>query len=229
MGYMARVSLEPIKHALSVSTGALDEMLGPWELRANRRSITLKRRAEFIGGRVAAKLAFVASSEQSAAGLSSLAALDISRRAGSMPTVYHRGVPVGLASISHSGRWAMAIASPFGRAAIDIEDFDWHGKINEKYFSSYELSEIRDPDEARTRWTIKECCFKLANTSELDLVDELVTVFHGTSRWMAVSRRVPTLEGAVLGVFHWGSFVGAVGVVPKHNSAFDALRIKSDC
>jgi hypothetical protein len=210
LGHFARVSLEAIRSKIKFVPHAFDGMLGPSEREAIGHCVTLKRWTEFIGGRLAAKLAFLADTNKYTSSCSLLSLVDIPPSEASAPQIYYQGMPVGSVSISHSGRWAVGLFSSRGRVALDIEDSDWHGAANQDYFSKYELPHIKDEYDARVRWTVKECCFKLVNVPGFDLIENAITICHDSQKWVATSYS-GVLRGVSLGIFKWGTLAVSAG------------------
>jgi len=215
LGYFARVSLQAIRRVLAMTPDALDELLGPSEREARKRCVTLKRRTEFVGGRLAAKLAFMAAKKEHMRACTSFCLLDIPPADGRGPKIYYLGARVGNVSISHSGRWAAGLFYCLGAASIDIEDSVWNSKANEHFFSEFELPYIVSEKDARIRWTLKECCLKLANLPSFEF-HSAITICNGAKKWVAVTGHPDALQDALLAVFEWGTLVASIGLLPSH-------------
>ena len=213
VGHFARVSLEAIARKIKAAPHRFHGVLGPREREASGRCVTLKRHTEFIGGRLAAKLAFSVAAKKYTGSCPSLSSLDIPPAEASAPRIYYQGIPVGNASISHSGRWAVGFFSFLGRVAVDVEDSIWSGRANQHYFSQVELPQICTEYDARVRWTLKECCFKLAKIPGFDLIQNAVTFCDGARNWVVTAGCPDALRGATLGIFQWGTLVVSVGLV----------------
>jgi hypothetical protein len=215
LGHFARVSLDAVRNAIDPTSQALESLLGTSELQASRRFLTLKRRTEFFGGRVAAKLAYLANRKGRTKEYVSLSCLDIPPTSGSSPTIYCLGRACGTVSISHSGRWAVSFVSRCGRGVVDVEDDVWGGRSFENFFSAFELGQIQDKNDAQIRWTLKECCLKMANDPEFDLLRDTTTVLDSAHRRLVATKHRKLLHGGVLGTFKWGELAAAIGIIPK--------------
>jgi len=215
MGHFARVSLDAVRNAIEPMPQALDSLLGASELQASRCFVTLKRRTEFLGGRVAAKLAYLAGKKGGTRNFISLSCLDIPLTPGPFPTIYCRGRATATASISHSGRWAVSFVSRCGKGVVDVEDDLWGGRSLDHYFSAFELGQIHNKNDARIRWTLKESCLKLANDPEFDLLMDTTTILDSADRWLVATKHRRLLNGGMLGTFEWGDLAVAIGIIPK--------------
>lgn len=215
MGHLARVCLDPIKRALVTDHHCLHQFLGPSERRVFMNCATQKRQAEFIGGRIAVKLAFVIGLRQSHGTEVSFSSIDVPAKRG-LVTLYLRGRAMATASISHSGRWAVAFVPTSGIGAIDAEDDIWQGKTVQECFSPYEWKHIESQHDARTCWTLKECCAKLFGRSNFDLINDVVVWRSGPQRWIAIRQDQPPSDAAVIGTFTWGSLSVSIGISPQY-------------
>lgn len=214
MGHFARVALDPIKRALVTEHHCLDHFLGPSERQVFMNCATRKRQAEFIGGRIAVKLAFAIGLRESSGTEVSFSCMDIPAKRG-MVTLYLRGRPMATASVSHSGRWAVAFVPTTGIAAIDVEDNIWQGRTLQECFSPHEWKDIGSQDDARTCWTLKECYAKLFDGSNFDLINDAVVWRSGIQRWIAIRQDHSLSEETAMGIFTWGSLSVCIGLSPK--------------
>jgi phosphopantetheinyl transferase (holo-ACP synthase) len=221
LGYFARVSVEAVRERIEMDPAALDGLLSVQEREARKRCLTLKRRAEFVGGRIAGKLAFSVRAKKLVETCTSFCLLEIIQAEGRLPQIYYRGIRLGSVSISHSGRWAAACFSLLGRAAIDIEDSAWNNKRNEHCFCDCELTHIGSEKDARMCWTIKECCLKLANVPDFHVVHDAVTIRDGARKYVALPRHRGALQPALLAVFEWGTLIASIGVLRQERDACD--------
>ncbi len=163
---------------------------------------TLRRQAERIAGRVAAKRAIQA--------LTGAAFEDIRIRnlPSGEPVVELGGQPGPALSISHSGGLAVAVARSSGRVGVDLEQVQQrHPAFTQGWFTAGERELVgEDPGRITCAWTVKEAVLKALGTgmalSPLE-VEVLALSDHGTVevalRGRAASRHLE-LGGGLLEV-----------------------------
>jgi len=214
------VSVEKVASALRASPNTFDSLLAPSEIQVCRRCLTPKRRAEFVAGRLAGKLAFVA--EYLPFGLTNIpmSCVEIPHAWGRPPSIFLFDRKIGSVSLSHSGRWAVAFVSLVRKVAVDVEDDLWQNRAVEEFFSSSESTQLEDHNDARLRWTLKECCFKLANDHSFDTFQDAITVVANQGRAVAIPAHWHSLlSTATLGVLNWGSLTVAFAFCPRSSDS----------
>ena len=158
---------------------AFPACLSPGESARAESMRFMKRRSDFISGRLAAKLAVAEHLSRRGAGtgcrIDGLDEIDIRRLESGEPAAFFRGAPLAVSvSISHSGSMAVSGAAGNGSLrgiGVDIEKIEERSaSFREIAFTGDELEELyRDADggepatlhENTTRyWTIKESVMK---------------------------------------------------------------------
>lgn len=158
IGWLALVSLRKLASDPAAMAAATALLCGG-ETKLLRRAVTDKRRIEFVGGRLAAKVAV--SRCRSAVGEAALqlGQIEIARTATGAPQVRCPGLSPAV-SISHSRHWAVALCAP-NRCGIDVEDECARVRASEDYFDAHELGNSVRTLGARCAWAAKEAVAKI--------------------------------------------------------------------
>ena len=122
LGYCAVVALSLVARRISDDPCFVDDLLAYRERQLWDRCVTIKRRTEFIGGRLAAKLC--ATLYRNALGLppKNLSAIEVYPLYDRRPVCLHDDGLCHSVSISHSHGWAEALVpAGRGRVGLDIE------------------------------------------------------------------------------------------------------------
>lgn len=211
LGYYVSLNLAPVATLLDAEDARLNELLSPLELEIWSRVTARKRQIDLLGGRLAAKLAV--NSYRLARGLAPApwAEISIGRASNGRPYVHAPQGPQPLPSISHSGGRVLAlVGAPGWLPAVDHERRDSRLRLAEDFFHPAELGQIRDFDDARTRWTLKEVCGKLSGDGIVGRTHAVLAIRHRGSLWVSAGRGVgrETILAAACGVAVGFSRVG---------------------
>ncbi|WP_050419504.1 4'-phosphopantetheinyl transferase family protein [Bradyrhizobium tropiciagri] len=157
VGALVLVSLKRLRIVFSI--GRTPQMLTGCEVALWQRLQTDRRRLEFIGGRLAAKLAIARLSTDNIA----LCNIEVARSESGKPVVRGMMGPVTEVSISHTREWAVALAVP-GQApcGIDIEDRTSRVRLSGDYFHKSEI-ELAARIGPKRHWVLKEALAKLSS------------------------------------------------------------------
>lgn len=211
LGYSARIRLSLLARALD---GGLDVrgFLAGRECELWVRGVSRKRRIEFLGGRIAGKLA--ANLSRLAAGMPARpwSAIEIYPQDSGAPLCKYDDGSSHRISISHSHNWAMALACCYERAvAIDIEDAASRIQLRDNMFHAVELQSVRDLAEARFIWTLKEVCGKLTQKGLEGRPGDIIAVRLFDRYWLASPSWMNISPSAVLAAGYCGPLAVAVG------------------
>jgi phosphopantetheinyl transferase (holo-ACP synthase) len=225
LGYSALIRL-------SLLAGAIDNGLDVSGLLAGRerdlwmRCVTRKRRIEFLGGRIAGKLA--ANVCRMAASMSPRPwnAIEIYPQENGAPLCKYDDGSSQRISISHSRNWAMALACPYDQAvAIDVEDPGSCIRLQGDMFHEVELSGIRDLAEARVIWTLKEVCGKLTERGLQGRPNEIIAVKLFDRLWLASPPWMNVSPSTILAAGYCGPLAVAVGFESDTGKRVDSHQI----
>jgi phosphopantetheinyl transferase (holo-ACP synthase) len=165
-----------------------------WEWKARRTTGTFpynsykthKRELEYLGGRMAAKLAAAAwSAKHGSPGSLDWGSLLVRAGLDEQRICYQNGKYAASVGITHSGRWAAAIAMPALKVALDLEDAQ-RRKIAVEAFHRLELQNGDSAELLREYWTLKETVAKLLGVGILGFENEIFSYTHGRQRWIGV-------------------------------------------
>jgi holo-[acyl-carrier protein] synthase len=159
-GVIALVSLTKLGIHTGLECGAQNLLMGS-EIALWQRLQTERRRLEFLGGRLAAKLA-VNRLQSSIETPYFLHNIEVMRSDGGKPYICSmKGIPPQV-SISHTRKWAVALAVP-GHicCGIDIEDCTSRVRLSNDYFHETEI-EVAYMISPRRHWVLKEAIAKLS-------------------------------------------------------------------
>jgi holo-[acyl-carrier protein] synthase len=158
LGALALVSLDKLRVDPGVRGGAHKILFGS-ETALWQRLSADRRRLEFLGGRLAAKLAV--NRLRLSMGEPALRGIDVIRSKDGRPVVRSTdGFTPGV-SISHTHKWAVALAVPGHlRCGIDIEDAASRVRLSCDYFHGAEI-EIASSIGPKRHWVLKEAVAKL--------------------------------------------------------------------
>lgn len=214
IGYYALIRLDPLAVAVDAGSNCVNELLAARERDLWARCIARKRKIEFLGGRLAGKLAANLYRLQSKLAPQPLNAIDIYPETNGAPVCEHSDGVLHPISISHSNGWAGALVSVKGRpVSLDIEGPQSRVRPMVDMFHEAELAQIRGVEDARLRWVIKEAYGKLTGEGILGRTDELVTIRMSNRMWLAVPRaNVPKATVMLAGGRH-ASLSMAVGLI----------------
>lgn len=144
-----------------------------------------KRQLEYLGGRMAAKVAAAASYPLSATTTAGWPAFVIRTDIDEQRICEMNGKYAASVGITHSGRWAAAVAVAAGRVALDLEDLQAKEIVGHA-FHSLERQQVSSPELFRELWTLKETVAKLSGKGILGYENEILTFNHGRKRWIGV-------------------------------------------
>lgn len=187
IGYAAFVKLAPVVKLLSRESFLTGEFFAARERELWLRCLTRKRKVEYIGGRLAGKIAanvFRLKRGETACGWNEI---DIFPRADNRPVCRHFDGLEHEISISHSNGFAGAIVvSESDAVAIDIENTVSRKLPISAMFSESEINQMESSEDAWRRWTIKEAYCKLTGKGILGWEKELFTYKMQNRLWLAV-------------------------------------------
>ena len=98
---------------------------------------------------------------------------------------YQNGKYAASVGITHSGRWAAAIAMPGTKVALDLEDAQ-RRRIAAEAFHRLEVQNGASAESLREYWTLKETVAKLSGKGILGFENEIFTYTHDNQRWIGV-------------------------------------------
>jgi phosphopantetheinyl transferase len=170
----------------------LEKLLTEWKARQATGPVpaktykTQKRELEYLGGRMAAKVAAAAwVAKRGGLGTADWGSYLVRAGADEQRVCYQDGKYAASIGITHSGRWAAAIAIPGRRVAMDLEDA--HGRrIAAEAFHKLELQNGASAEMLREYWTLKETVAKLSGKGILGFENEIVSYTHDSRRWIGV-------------------------------------------
>lgn len=214
LGYCALVRLAAVARALTADPGLAGRLLAGREKGLWVRCATGKRRAEFLGGRIAAKVCAGLYRAAVGARRTTLSAVEVYPLDGRRPACLHDDGLSHPVSISHSGGWAMALVPLGGRgaAALDIETAASRVRPSSHFFTGAELSQIDCPEEARLRWTLKEAYGKLTGDGVLAHTHDVQALRQGGVLWLAASGNAGRAGGSLLAGGACGPLTVSVGL-----------------
>lgn len=158
LGFLTFVSLRRIA-ANPRSLELAEEVLCPGELVLFRRAQTDRRRNEFLGGRLAAKLSVNRCRIEVGERALPLRFIEIVRTDTGSPLVRCQGYFPNV-SITHSCDWAVSISSK-SPCGVDIEDGQTRVRDSEEYFCQEELEYAVRAFGGKCVWTAKEAVSKV--------------------------------------------------------------------
>lgn len=170
-------------------------LLSPSERLLFARAVTMKRKAELLAGRLAAKIVCLATRGDAAL---SFDALDVRYAPGGAPLCVWPDGTTQHVSIAHAGAYAIALATVDGAACgIDVEpaakqlDVGLDGLLH-----PLERARIACPADARRCWTVREAWGKLTARGVAAGFDDLTTMRVAGAWWLAL--RAPDAGSAVV-------------------------------
>jgi phosphopantetheinyl transferase (holo-ACP synthase) len=134
---------------------------------------THKRELEYLGGRMAAKLAAAAwLAKQANHGRLDWESLLVCAGPDEQRVCYQDSKYAASIGITHSGRWAAAIAMPGQKVALDLEDAQ-RRRIAPEAFHRLEVQNGTSAESLREYWTLKETVAKLSGKGILGFENEI--------------------------------------------------------
>lgn len=194
--YVALVRVTRMRAGLETCAQELVRMLlSPAERVLFSRAVTMKRRAEFLAGRLAAKI--VCLTIRNEAGLS-LDAIDVRPEATGAPLCVWPDGTTQHVSIAHGGAYAVAMTTVDGAACgIDVEPASRQLDVGlDGLFHPLERPRIACAADARRCWTVREAWGKLTTAGVASGFDELTTMRVADAWWLAL--RSPNAGAAVV-------------------------------
>ena len=171
----------------------LERLLREWKAKQPSGTIrsnsykTYKRDLEYLGGRMAAKLAAAAwLAKHGGPGSLAWGSLLVCTGPDEQRVCYQNGKYAGSVGITHSGRWAAAIAMPGPKVALDLEDAQ-RRRIAAEAFHRLEVQNGASAELLREYWTLKETVAKLSGKGILGFENEIFSYTHGNQRWIGVT------------------------------------------
>ena len=213
IGYCVLIRLALFERTCRDRSPLVDSLLSAKEKALWTKCVTEKRRVEFLGGRVAGKLA--ALMDRLAAGFEPLNWRDVEilPTAGGVPVCRHADQLCHPVSISHTKHFALAVASLSAcQVSVDMEENNWRDYPLPDMFSTVELSQIADPQTARLRWTLKEMYGKLTGRGVLGYTHSVHTLSHENSLWLGVPATSLPAKQVMLSTGHWRTLAVSIGV-----------------
>lgn len=190
LGFCALVKLAPLTPVVACGPRreAANFFLSGREKALWERCATMKRGAEFLGGRLAAKLSARLYREFKGLPPQRWKDIEVYPRGDGRPFCLHAdglGHPV---SISHSGGWAAAlVSSRASDVGLDIEASSFAASTLSEIFGPVELAQLRGGTDARRRWTLKETYSKLTGRGVLSHPRDFVTLELDGQMWLALA------------------------------------------
>jgi hypothetical protein len=170
----------------------LERLLREWKARQTAGILqsdsyrTPKRELEYLGGRMAAKLAAAAwLAKHGSPGSLDWGSLLVCAGPDEQRVCYQNGKYAASVGITHSGRWAAAIAMPGPKVALDLEDAQ-RRRISAEAFHRLELQNGASAELLREYWTLKETVAKLSGIGILGFENEIFCYTYGSQRWIGV-------------------------------------------
>lgn len=181
---VALVRVAPMRRGLETCAQELVRMLlSPSERLLFERAVTVKRKAELLAGRLAAKIVCLALRGDAAL---SFDALDVRYAPTGAPLCAWPDGTTQHVSIAHAGAYAIALATVDGAACgIDVEpaakqlDVGLDGLLH-----PLECSRIASPADARRCWTVREAWGKLTTRGVAAGFDDLTTMRVAGAWWL---------------------------------------------
>ena len=197
LGYMVIANLSKIKNAVNNDRFPTERFFGAREKTIWNRCATEKRKIEFLGGRLAAKVA--GNVYRLSIGLDTCRWNQIDVFPGDDNTMlcHHFDLVRHSISISHSQEFAAAAIFPGAdRVGIDIENIDFSRRALNALFVEPELKQISLLQDARQRWTIKETYGKLTGEGIIGYEKQLFTYLYQNRLFLIVLSEL-NLQGSV--------------------------------
>jgi hypothetical protein len=170
----------------------LEKLLCEWKAKQSTGTFrsnsykTHKRELEYLGGRMAAKLAAAAwSAKHGSPGSLDWDSLLVCAGPDEQRVCYQNGKYAASVGITHSGRWAAAIAMPGPKVALDLEDAQ-RRRITAEAFHRLEIKNGTSAELLREYWTLKETVAKLSGKGILGFENEIFSYTHDRQRWIGV-------------------------------------------
>jgi len=181
LGYVCLVRLQRLERFLS--EWKAKQTIGIFRSNSYK---THKRELEYLGGRMAAKLAAAAwSGKHGSSGSLDWGSLLVCAGPDEQRVCYQNGKYAASVGITHSGRWAAAIAMPGPKVALDLEDAQ-RRRIAAEAFHWLELQNRASAELLREYWTLKETVAKLSGIGILGFENEIFSYTYGSQRWIGV-------------------------------------------
>jgi phosphopantetheinyl transferase (holo-ACP synthase) len=180
------------------------------------KCVTRKREIEFLGGRLAGKLAASAWRRLSGRSWLDWNFLDIHADIDGTRICEHDDGASHPISISHTRAVAVALVSPVNVfVGIDLEGPDSHVRQTNDLFHEIELKQIDSSTEARLRWTIKEAFGKLTGKGIFGYARSLITTNCFDRLWLLVRHDIAPDGELVLAAGHLGDLAMSMAFLTK--------------
>lgn len=176
------------------------------------RCVTGKRRTEFLGGRIAGKLAANLYRAANGFGPSAWPAMTIRPQDDGRPLCQHADGLSHPLAISHTHKYALALVSSDGlRVGVDIEDDASRVRPRADMFHDIELAQMQDAGNARLRWTLKETWSKLAGEGIFNHTHDFITLKQMDSMWLSVPSQWSLTGAEILAAGRMGALTVSMG------------------
>ena len=212
VGYATLLHLPTLSALVQKSYLDVEQLLGMAEKARWHQCATSKRRLEFLGGRLAAKVADRVARGRGSSPRFVWSDVQILSDPDGRPYRELRDGSRAQVTISHSGAWVIAVVGSASRTlAVDLEDAKLT-RIGREHLHPLEQFQIRTTEDARLRWCVKEACAKFSGVGiqgyELDIV---VLGFEGRL-WVGLNRSHWLFGSAILAASHLPCFALALMV-----------------
>lgn len=208
---LALVSTSRIRSAIATHADALGRLvLSRQERDLFTKAVTMKRKAELLAGRLAAKIVCMA--VRGGGNLPPLDSIDVRRDPGGAPLCVWPDGTTQHVSIAHGGAYAMALSAiddaPCG---IDVEPVTRRLDVGiDGLFHPIERLQISRDSDARLCWTVREAWGKLTGRGVAADFDRVATVRAAGAWWLALRKPIPC--SALVGAGENASVTIAVAV-----------------
>jgi phosphopantetheinyl transferase (holo-ACP synthase) len=212
LGYCALFKLTLLEEASADLSHTADVFLSALEKEKFMRCVTGKRRTEFLGGRIAGKLAANLYRLANGLGTSAWTAMSICPQENGRPVCQHDDGLSHPLSLSHTHKYALGLVSSAGhQVGVDIEDDASHVRPRADMFHDVELAQMQDTENARLRWTLKETWCKLAADGIFRHTHDFITLKHADNMWLSVPSRWSLTGAEILAAGHIGALTVSMG------------------
>lgn len=212
LGYCALLKLTLLENSSDDLHHNADVFLSAMEKELWARCVSGKRKTEFLGGRIAGKLA--ANMYRVANGFrpSAWPAMSIRPQQNGRPVCQHADGLSHPLSISHTHKYALGLVSSEGRqVGADIEDDASLVCPRADMFHDIELAQMQDAGSARLRWTLKEMWGKFTGHGIFNHTHDFITLKHTNRLWLSLPSQWPLAGTEILAAGHLGELAVSVG------------------
>lgn len=189
IGTIAMVNIARIRDLMRADANRLAQLiLSMKERELLARAVTMKRKAELLAGRLAAKCVCLVARDSALP----LPSLDVSREPGGAPFCLWPDGTTQHVSIAHNEAFAVAFSSSDGvPCGIDLEASSRELRTDD-YFHPVERAQLRRRSDARRCWTVREAWAKLTARGVAEDLERVATVQVGGTWHLCVPHAANT-------------------------------------